>query len=159
MTTKIQGTQGIEFPDSSVQATAAAIPPGTIIDFAGTVAPAGFLACPVVATNISRATYAALFAAIGTTWGVGNGSTTFGMPYFPSGYTAVHAPTTVAALTIGQIIAHTHGLGNQGIDASGSSFASILASSGVRQSLSPSGSTGVDSNYPAAMCTLKCVKI
>jgi microcystin-dependent protein len=39
---------------------------------------AGFLPCDGAA--VSRATYAALFAAIGTTWGVGDGSTTFNVP-------------------------------------------------------------------------------
>lgn len=53
-------------------------PPGAIIAFAGTVAPAGWLLCD--GSTVSRTTYAALFAAIGTTYGVGNGTTTFGLP-------------------------------------------------------------------------------
>jgi microcystin-dependent protein len=46
--------------------------------FAGTVAPTGFLACEGQA--VSRTTYATLFTAIGTTWGSGDGSTTFNLP-------------------------------------------------------------------------------
>jgi microcystin-dependent protein len=53
-------------------------PPGAIIAFAGTSAPTGWLACQ--GQLVSRTTYAALFAAIGTTWGAGDGSTTFGLP-------------------------------------------------------------------------------
>ena len=53
-------------------------PPGTIIDFAGASAPAGYLACD--GTAVSRDTYAGLFAAIGTAWGAGDGSTTFNLP-------------------------------------------------------------------------------
>jgi microcystin-dependent protein len=64
-------------------------PPGTIIQFSGTSAPAGFLDCPTTQTDISRTTYARLFAAIGTTWGNGDGSTTFGVPWFPVGYAAL----------------------------------------------------------------------
>ena len=54
------------------------IPAGTISQFAGTAAPSGWLLCNGAA--VSRTTYAALFAAIGTTWGVGNGSSTFNVP-------------------------------------------------------------------------------
>jgi hypothetical protein len=46
---------------------------GQIIDFAGPTPPAGYLACPTSAANISRIIYSALFSAIGTTWGVGDG--------------------------------------------------------------------------------------
>jgi microcystin-dependent protein len=56
------------------------VPPGTIIDFGGDTAPTGFLACD--GSQQSRATYAALFAAIGTRWGAGNGTTTFNLPDF-----------------------------------------------------------------------------
>lgn len=53
-------------------------PAGTVIQYAGTTAPAGFLACD--GTAVSRTTYATLFSAIGTTYGTGNGSTTFNLP-------------------------------------------------------------------------------
>lgn len=52
--------------------------PGVIKDFAGTVAPAGYLLC--YGQAISRSTYADLFAVIGTTYGAGDGSTTFALP-------------------------------------------------------------------------------
>lgn len=56
----------------------AVIPPGTIIHYAGRTVPSGWLICN--GANVSRRDYAALFAAIGTTYGAGNGSTTFGLP-------------------------------------------------------------------------------
>jgi len=50
--------------------------------------PTGWLECS--GSAVSRTTYANLFAAIGTTWGVGDGSTTFNLPdlrgEFPRGY-------------------------------------------------------------------------
>lgn len=55
-----------------------ALPVGVIIDYAGTAAPAGWLLC--YGQNVSRTTYAALFTAIGVTYGVGDGSTTFTLP-------------------------------------------------------------------------------
>ncbi len=51
---------------------------GQIISYAGTTAPAGYLACD--GSAISRTTYANLFAVIGTTYGEGDGSTTFNLP-------------------------------------------------------------------------------
>ena len=54
------------------------IAPGFIMPFAGGVAPAGWLKANGVA--VSRSTYSDLFGVIGTTYGVGDGSTTFGLP-------------------------------------------------------------------------------
>lgn len=51
---------------------------GEIMAFAGSAAPKGFLVCD--GSAVSRTTYAVLFAAIGTTYGSGDGSTTFNVP-------------------------------------------------------------------------------
>ena len=56
------------------------IPLGTVVDFAGTSAPSKWLFG--FGQNVSRSTYAALFAILGTTYGAGDGSTTFGLPDF-----------------------------------------------------------------------------
>jgi microcystin-dependent protein len=53
-------------------------PPGVITAFAGSTAPTGYLLCN--GATVSRATYASLFAIIGTTYGSGDGSTTFAVP-------------------------------------------------------------------------------
>lgn len=53
-------------------------PPGIIFPYAGSAAPDGFLLCD--GSAVSRTTYAALFSAISTTFGVGNGSSTFNLP-------------------------------------------------------------------------------
>lgn len=64
------------------------VPAGTILPFAGSVMPPGFQKCD--GTALSRTTYARLFAAIGTTYGAGDGSTTFNVPdlrgRFPMGF-------------------------------------------------------------------------
>lgn len=52
--------------------------PGTVKDFAGATAPLGYLLC--YGQAISRTTYSALFTAIGTIYGSGDGSTTFNVP-------------------------------------------------------------------------------
>ncbi len=53
-------------------------PIGTIFAFAGNDIPSGYLPCN--GSEISRTTYADLFAVIGTTYGSGDGSTTFNLP-------------------------------------------------------------------------------
>ena len=55
-----------------------AVPPGAVLAYASTVAPSGYLLCDGAA--VSRTTYADLFSAISTTWGVGDGTTTFNLP-------------------------------------------------------------------------------
>lgn len=54
------------------------IPSGAVLPYAGTTAPSGYLLC--YGQAISRSTYSDLFSAIGTTYGTGNGSTTFNLP-------------------------------------------------------------------------------
>ena len=51
---------------------------GAITVYAGATAPAGFLLCD--GSAVSRSTYADLFTLIGTTYGAGNGTTTFNLP-------------------------------------------------------------------------------
>jgi microcystin-dependent protein len=53
-------------------------PAGVVAPFAGSSAPSGWLLCSGGTAN--RTTFAALFAIIGTTYGAGDGSTTFGLP-------------------------------------------------------------------------------
>jgi microcystin-dependent protein len=62
-----------------VTATAQALlPAGAVMAFAMNSAPAGWLSANGAA--VSRSTYATLFAAISTTYGAGDGSTTFNVP-------------------------------------------------------------------------------
>jgi microcystin-dependent protein len=64
---------------STDAATVGQVPPiGAVIDFAGSAAPTGWLLC--YGQAVSRTTYAALFAVIGTAFGTGNGTTTFNVP-------------------------------------------------------------------------------
>lgn len=64
-----------QYVDAMVSAPAL---PGVVVEFGGTVAPGGWLLCD--GSAVSRTTYSALFNAIGTTHGAGNGSSTFNLP-------------------------------------------------------------------------------
>jgi microcystin-dependent protein len=55
-----------------------AVPSGSIMAFAGSTIPIGWIICD--GTEVSRVTYADLFASIATSWGQGNGTSTFNLP-------------------------------------------------------------------------------
>lgn len=74
----ISGMAGNELVEEADGLYVASTPAGAVIFFAGAAAPTGWLLCNGQA--VSRTTYAALFAAIGVVYGVGNGSTTFNVP-------------------------------------------------------------------------------
>lgn len=96
------------------------VPAGTVLDYAGATAPAGYLLCD--GSAVSRTTYAALFAIIGTDYGVGNGTTTFNVPDCRgrtsigagtgSGLTARTRAATVGnethALSVAELATHGH---------------------------------------------------
>jgi hypothetical protein len=84
--------------------------PGIIKDFGGATAPFGYIACPVVQTDVLRTDFPGLFDAIGTRWnGGGTPGTHFGLPWFPGDYTRLQAGVgIVGSQTAGEVIAHDH---------------------------------------------------
>jgi microcystin-dependent protein len=94
-------------------------PPGVIAPYAGSGAPSGWLMCD--GSAVSRSTYSDLYAVCGTTYGVGNGSTTFNLPNLqarvPVGIDVADANFNVrgetggastVTLTSSQMPSHTH---------------------------------------------------
>lgn len=83
-------------------------PVGSIVPYGGTTAPDGWLVCD--GSAVSRATYADLFAVIGTTFGSGNGTTTFNVPdlqgRFPLGKATSGTGSTLGST--GGSLDHTH---------------------------------------------------
>ena len=70
-------TENIRVHDGSQAGGFEIIPSGTILPFGGSSVPGNFLLCD--GSNVSRTTYARLFAVIGTAYGTGDGSGTFGL--------------------------------------------------------------------------------
>lgn len=100
---------------------ALALPPGLVLAWPGTLAsvPGGWYPCD--GSTKSRTADAGLFAAIGTVWGAGNGTTTFNLPNFASrflngsgagllGGAATHDHTLTAA----EVASHIHPLSSNG---------------------------------------------
>lgn len=87
-------------------------PTGSMTMWAGAVAspPTGWLACN--GANVSRSTYSALFAVVGTTWGAGDGSTTFTLPNllnrFPVGAGGTYALAATGGSANATLVSHTH---------------------------------------------------
>ena len=69
---------GATAPEWVTAPTSDSVPTGVLNPYAGATAPVGWLLC--FGQAISRTTYSTLFTAIGTTYGVGDGSTTFNLP-------------------------------------------------------------------------------
>lgn len=144
---------------AAASAASGGLPVGTIISFSGAAAPTGFLAMPVAQTNISRSTYAALFAAIGTLWGAGDGSTTFGMPWLPADYTLVQANGNVGTQTTGDVKSHLHTNGVTNVNYDRGSTANVAGSAVSNGGTgNNTGLTGGSANLAAGSRVLHCVK-
>jgi microcystin-dependent protein len=118
----IREVEDLRFATSTSTGGAAAsgdtVPTGSIVAFAGSIAPSGWLVCD--GTAVSRTTYGSLFSTINTVYGAGDGSTTFNLPdlrtRIPVGKAASGTFVTLGAtggaethtLTTTQIPAHTH---------------------------------------------------
>ena len=63
---------------ASTKYSASGVKTGTIVSYGSNTAPDGFL--DFDGSAVSRTTYASLFSVIGTTYGTGDGSTTFNLP-------------------------------------------------------------------------------
>lgn len=104
--------------DDIATATATATetsPTGTIISYGKVSAPSGWLFCD--GSAVSRTTYAALFAICSTSYGVGDGSTTFNLPdlqgKIPGTYKAADGNFGTLGASVGAKtydLSHTHSL-------------------------------------------------
>jgi len=86
--------------------------PGSIVAFGGTSAPAGYLLCTGQA--VSRTTYADLFSAIGTSWGSGDGSTTFNVPDLANMFLRGSGASAVGVYEADDFKSHTHSVTDPG---------------------------------------------
>ncbi len=75
---QLDGAGKLPAVDGSALTGITSVPAGVVVPYAGSSEPSGWLLC--YGQAVSRASYAALFAALGTAFGAGDGSTTFNLP-------------------------------------------------------------------------------
>jgi hypothetical protein len=175
--------------------------PGDVFISAGKTAPAGSLAIPIAASNLTVSSYPALAAAVGTTWGngstvaggsfvpgtmyvivsigttdftlvgaasntvglvftatgvgagTGTASTQFGIPFLEADYSILQSNGNVGAVSVGQVISHSHLMANGGAGAGPT--VSTASSSQNGYSTLP---TGGAANLAAGRRFLLCVQ-
>ena len=112
--TGVQVPQGISSKVFStglnIQLETSTVPTGSLMMWAANTAPTGYLLCNGAA--VSRTTFAALFAILGTTFGAGDGSTTFNLPDYrdrmPIGAGTTYALNAKGGSKDATLPAHTH---------------------------------------------------
>lgn len=142
-------------------AIAVAMPSGAVMTFAMSTAPTGWLKCD--GTAVSRTTYAGLFSAIGTTFGSGDGSTTFNLPdmrgEFARGWDdgrGVDPGRTFGSFQNDEFESHTHSITHYyESNNSGSNIAGGTGSSTVTWN---TNATGGSETRPRNIALLYCIK-
>lgn len=154
------------------ETVSAAMPAGTVITFAGSTAPKGFLICN--GALIDRTTYAGLFAAIGTIYGEGDGSTTFALPDLTDRF--IQGSTTAGTVLdaglpniLGKFRSYAYGTGEPGNAVTGTTLNTNQLTAGTSAntnyimynfdaSLSNSIYGASNTVQPPALTMLYCIK-
>lgn len=140
------------------QPTAGGLPAGAVQVFAMNTAPSGWLSCD--GSAVSRTTYSTLFSAISTTYGTGDGSTTFNLPdlrgEFIRGWDAgrgVDSGRSFGSFQADELKSHTHSMtfSRTGWDA----YTGLNVGSGYSQQ---TGATGGNETRPRNIAMLYCIK-
>ena len=116
------------------------LPVGSVVEWTGTQTPQNWLLCD--GREVSRTTYSELFAAIGTVWGAGDGSTSFNIPDYRDKFVlgaggdidlAETGGEKTHKMTIEELVPHTHTTGH-GTENGGSSYDVALKARGFSSS-------------------------
>lgn len=158
------------FTMTDTSKTHSLIPAGCVQWYAGSSAPSGWLECD--GSAISRTTYAALFAAIGTAFGVGDGSTTFNLPdqarrtlVGKGGAGTATLANTIGStggaethtLVTGEMPAHTHSYG--ATQAQGTTSGNVIMStSGSTYTTSSTGGGGAHNNMQPSLVMMMIMR-
>ena len=130
------------------------VPAGTVVMYGGATAPAGWLLCD--GTAVSRTTYATLFNVLSTTYGTGDGSSTFNVPDARGVFVRGAGSQTISSITYtgtrgttegDQLQGHYHSIqaansGGTGAAADTFPYATGTNATGYTRSPSTDGSNG-----------------
>jgi microcystin-dependent protein len=148
--------------DISWAAAGGGVPAGSVIYHAANTPPTDFIKANGAA--ISRTTYSDLFTAIGTTFGVGDGSSTFNVPdlrgEFMRGWDdsrGIDSGRSFGSAQADEFESHTHSLtGNTSITAASSNVGGVGGTTYIYSS--PTGATGGSETRPRNIALLACIK-
>lgn len=156
------------------------VPSGSLMMWPTASAPTGYLLCN--GSAVSRTTYAALFAVLGTAFGVGDNSTTFNLPNYtnrvPVGAGGLYAVAATGGSKDATVVSHTHtatvtdpghnhqisssgysGGASFGGPTSGTGVATTTATTGISVGISTTGSSGTDANMQPYLAIYYIIKI
>jgi len=139
--------------DSGGSIISVAPPVGSVTMHAASTAPVGWLECD--GSNVNRSTYPDLFNAIGTTFGAGDGSNTFGLPdlrgEFIRGWDNGRGADSGRSFGSNQSWAIENITGNfQVIEDTGSAFSGVFFDNGTKSSGTDSGQGGKSVGFDAS---------
>ena len=143
------------------------IPTATIVPWSSASVPTGFLECNGQA--VSRSTYSALFAIVGTTYGAGDGSSTFLVPDLQDNVAvgksnnkalastggAENAATANATLSTSQLASHDHTIPIRGAHSNVPRFNLNYGPDGRYTTATPTTNTGSGSGHQHNTSTLQ----
>jgi microcystin-dependent protein len=161
---KVNGTTAATLTASGI--VSGGVPAGAILPFAMNSAPSGWLAAD--GTAVSRSTYAALFTAIGTTYGAGDGSTTFALPDLRGIFVRGTEQQTISGTTYGAAAnlgtkqqdafkSHAHA-GVRRVTSDGQGGSAIAEIRAPATSSESTNATGDTETRPANIALLYCIK-
>lgn len=134
------------------------VPSGAVFWFAANSPPTGYLECD--GSAVSRSTYAALFAVVGTTFGVGDGSTTFDLPdlrgEFIRGWDnsrGIDSGRTFGSFQLDEFKEHSHSMP----DGTGNDGAQAIEAAAVIGTIQTGLAGGVETR-PRNIALLPCIK-
>lgn len=146
-------------------------PAGAVVFFARATAPAGWLVCD--GSAVSRSDYSRLFAAIETTFGSGDGSTTFNVPDIKGRVVAGRSAGDASFDTLGEtggakthtlstseIPSHSHGITDRTATPTPGSGMTVYATrvGAATESTAVAGGGGAHNNLQPYIVLLPCIK-
>jgi len=148
---------------ATVTEVAAAVPAGSVVQFARNTAPTGWLKANGAA--VSRTTYATLFSAIGTTFGVGDGSTTFNLPDLRGRFTrnwaddgSIDSGRSFGSTQADDLKSHAHTITTYASFPGSTTSPGTYPATGSFWNNVSTGSTGNTETRPTNIALLACIK-
>jgi len=144
-------------------AQASGFKPGDLKPWPGTSAPAGWLKAN--GALVSRSAYAALFAVIGTTFGAGDGSTTFALPDLRGEFIrglddgrGVDTGRSIGTSQADDLKSHVHSVPGNTSNGSGSPYRILSNTNSSPNVTNDTYATGGSETRPRNVAMLACIK-